>query len=105
MKRYFIGLAVLVATASPPIVASAQDTLTPYLESQRWDNVRRTQQAQTQRKDAAEEQEPAKTLPPITMAQRQKAWSRHKAEYRKHLLRSGQKSADAWLDSEIRAGR
>jgi len=51
--------------------------------------------------------EPARSAPdrPLTTAERQAAWSLHKAEYRRRLLRDGQASADRWLDSQARTTR
>jgi hypothetical protein len=42
---------------------------------------------------------------PLTVAERQAAWSSHKVEYRRRLARDGQASADRWLDSQARAMR
>ena len=60
----------------------------------------------------AEAQQPTRgTLPtrapdsPLTLAERQAAWSTHKAEYRRRLLRDGQASADRWLDAQARTPR
>ena len=60
----------------------------------------------------AEAQQPTGgTLPtrapdsPLTLAERQAAWSTHKAEYRRRLLRDGQASADRWLDAQARTAR
>ena len=39
---------------------------------------------------------------PITLAERQAAWSANKAEYRRRLVRDGQASADRWLDQQAR---
>ena len=60
----------------------------------------------------AEAQQPTGgTLPtrapdsPLTLAERQAAWSTHKTEYRRRLLRDGQASADRWLDAQARTAR
>ena len=60
----------------------------------------------------AEAQQPARETPaayasdsPLTLAERQAAWSTHKAEYRRRLLRDGQVSADRWLDAQARTAR
>lgn len=41
----------------------------------------------------------------LTLAERQAAWSAHKNEYRRRLLRDGQASADRWLDAQALASR
>ncbi|MGJ4727882.1 hypothetical protein [Luteimonas sp. SDU101] len=41
----------------------------------------------------------------LTLAERQAAWSAHKGEYRRRLLRDGQASADRWLDDQVLASR
>lgn len=60
----------------------------------------------------AEAQQPPRKQPTtpaadrsLTLAERQAAWSTHKAEYRRRLLRDGQASADRWLDAQARAAR
>lgn len=60
----------------------------------------------------AEAQQPARETPaayasdsPLTLAERQAAWSTHKTEYRRRLLRDGQVSADRWLDAQARTAR
>lgn len=42
---------------------------------------------------------------PLTVAERQAAWSNHKTEYRRRLARDGQASADRWLDQQARTMR
>lgn len=39
---------------------------------------------------------------PLTLAERQSAWSSNKAEYRRRLVRDGQASADRWLEQQAR---
>lgn len=39
---------------------------------------------------------------PLTLAERQAAWSKNKEEYQNRLLRDGQASADRWLDEQAR---
>lgn len=39
---------------------------------------------------------------PLTLAERQAAWSNNKAEYRRRLVRDGQASADRWLEQQAR---
>jgi hypothetical protein len=119
-RRALLGLVVLA-----PGAAAGMDWLTPHLESQRFGNqLRRNQRArertlqgrgQTQSGTggaAAPVPQGGAQPPPAapargqpTMAQRQAAWSRHRAEYQRRLLRDGQASADRWLDGHIRAGR
>ncbi|HET6523931.1 hypothetical protein [Sphingopyxis sp.] len=85
-------------------VAAAQ-WLEPQLDSQRWANLRKHQQEQA--KKAAEQRKRGRPddTKPVTLAERQAAWSRNKREYRQRLLRDGQTSADRWLDSIVRANR
>lgn len=42
---------------------------------------------------------------PVTLAERQAAWSANKAEYRRRLVSDGQRSADRWLEEQARAKR
>lgn len=39
---------------------------------------------------------------PLTLAERQAAWSRNKAEYRRRVVQEGQPAADRWLDQQAR---
>lgn len=97
-------VAAAVALLAVPGPAMAQmDWLTPSLENQRHHNLRRHQQRLKQRNDPPDRQ--IQGRPTITPAQRQAAWSRHKTEYRRVLLRQGQPAADRWLDQQILAGR
>lgn len=43
------------------------------------------------------------TARPLTLAERQAAWSSNKAEYQRRVVRDGQSSADRWLDERARA--
>lgn len=98
--------AVAAALILSPVPAAAQmDWLTPHLETKRNDNIRRHQQRTAGTGTEAEAAQSQQRDETITMAQRQAAWSRHKAEYRRRLLREGQAGADNWLDQQIRAGR
>lgn len=97
----FIAFTLAAATpAAEP--AAPQDFLTPHLESQRYDNLRRHQQRQAKRNRERRATTPASS---ISMAERQSAWNANKSEYRKRMLRDGPASADRWLDSLVMAGR
>lgn len=54
--------------------------------------------AQAQKRTDASE----RSARPLTLAERQAAWSANKAEYRRRLVRDGQASADRWLDQQAR---
>lgn len=47
----------------------------------------------------------ATTGRPLTVAERQAAWSSNKAEYRRRVVRDGQANADRWLDQQAHAMR
>lgn len=101
-KRGLLMIGLLVLTAP----AAAMDWLTPSLESQRYSNLLKPQQRLHQQRQKQGEPKPqTQTEPSITAAQRQAAWSRHKDEYRKVLLREGHAGAVRWLDQQILAGR
>jgi len=59
--------------------------------------------AYTQRPNQAQSAE--RTGRPLTLAERQAAWSGNKAEYRRRVAQDGQASADRWLDGQARAKR
>lgn len=104
MKRHLLLAAV--AGSSLFLVDTAQaQWLEPHLDAQRWANLRKHQQEQA--KKAAEQRKHGRAVDdkPVTLAERQAAWSQNKAEYRRRMLRDGQASADRWLDSLVRANR
>lgn len=93
-----ISAAAMLFAAPAPVAAQ---WLGPTLDAQRWDNLRKHQQRQrAQQKRQAEH--PAGR---VTQAERQTAWSRNKAEYRRRMLRDGPASADRWLDRVVRQRR
>lgn len=96
-----VGSSLLVADA-----AYAQ-WLDPALDSQRWSNLRKHQQRQREKAQQQQKQRRAggESTKPLTLAERQAAWSQNKGEYRRRLLRDGQASADRWLDGVARANR
>ncbi|HEY0622209.1 hypothetical protein [Sphingomonas sp.] len=100
-KLLAIGVAVMLF-ASPPAPAAAQ-WLNPTLDAQRWDNLRKHQQRQRQR--AQQKHRQGQQSARVTLAERQAAWSRNKAEYRRRMLRDGPASADRWLDGIVLANR
>jgi hypothetical protein len=103
MIRMAVAAAVTAAVA-PPVPALAQmDWLTPHLEIQRQNNIRKHQQGTAGKKAEANAQPQA--APSVTPAQRQAAWSRHRGEYTLRVLRDGQASADRWLDQLVLEGR
>ncbi|MCW4460591.1 hypothetical protein OK349_02650 [Sphingomonas sp. BT-65] len=85
-----------------PAPAQAQ-WLDSHLEAQRWNNLRKHQQRQRQR--AQQKHRRGQQSSRVTLAERQSAWSRNKAEYRRRMLRNGTASADRWLDSLVLASR
>ncbi len=116
VKRLLAIVAIVFTATSVSVVAvpspAAAQWLGPHLEAQRHDNLRRHQQrlhkkrlqerqAQQPRRGQQQRQQAA----PISMAQRQAAWSRHKAEYRRIMLQRGPGAADRWLDQQMLAGR
>lgn len=103
MNRMVISAVAMAVFFGPTPAMAQMDWLSPHLENQRHDNIRRHQQ-RTVAKRSADTAQSRQTPARITMAQRQSAWSRHKAEYRRRLLREGQAGADRWLDQQILAG-
>jgi len=100
--RLFNSLAIFVSLgiAAP---ALAQDWLGVHLDTQREEKMRRHQQDMvTDRPVQATSRTsaPSRTVP---QADRQAAWSRNKAEYRRRMLRDGPAAADRWLDQQARA--
>ena len=85
-------------------VAHAQ-YLDSYLDAQRWARLREHQQEQQKKAGQQKPRVRSESTKPVTLAERQAAWSRNKTEYRRRMLRDGQASADRWLDSIVRAGR
>jgi hypothetical protein len=92
--------AVLLFAVPAPVEAQ---WLGPTLDAQRWDNLRKHQQRQRQR--AQQKRRTARPTGRVTQAERQAAWSRNKAEYRRRMLRDGPASADRWLDGVVRQRR
>ncbi len=62
-----------------------------------------TDAAFAQRQDQGQSE--AATARPLTLAERQAAWSANKEEYRRRAARDGQASADRWLDRQALAAR
>jgi hypothetical protein len=105
MKRHLL-LATMAGSSLFFSDAASAQWLDPTLDSQRWANLRKHQQEQA--KKAAEQRKRggrADDAKPVTLAERQAAWSQNKAEYRRRMLRDGPASADRWLDSIVRASR
>ena len=110
MLRYSALALVMAAVASP---APAQmDWLTPHLDSQRYKNTMDAQRrAREKRRQQGHEGQQARQGPeageqrPVTLAERQAAWSRNKAEYRRRMLHEGPRAADRWLDQIVLAER
>lgn len=98
----FLATGAAGALFTVPAPAEAQ-WLNPHLDSQRWNNLRKHQQRQRQR--AQQKHKHAQPADRVTLAERQAAWSRNKAEYRRRMLRDGPASADRWLDSLVLARR
>ncbi|HKX89894.1 MAG TPA: hypothetical protein VJM13_11835 [Sphingopyxis sp.] len=104
MKRHFIAAAIAGSSLFLVDTAFAQ-WLEPHLDSQRWSNLRKHQQEQAKKAAEQRKRSGAVDTRPVTLAERQAAWSQNKAEYRRRLLRDGQASADRWLDGLVRASR
>ncbi|HEY0595395.1 hypothetical protein [Sphingopyxis sp.] len=104
MKRHLL-LAALAGSSLCLADAALAQWLEPQLDAQRWANLRKHQQEQA--KKAAEQRKRGGSVDskPVTLAERQAAWSRNKSEYRRRMLRDGQASADRWLDTIVRANR
>lgn len=98
----FLAVGAAVMLFASPVPAKAQ-WLNPTLDSQRWDNLRKHQQRQRQR--AQQQHRQGQQSARVTLAERQSAWSRNKAEYRRRMLRDGTASADRWLDGIVLANR
>lgn len=92
--------AAMLLIPSAPVAAQ---WLNPTLDAQRWNNLRSHQQRQRER--ARQKRKAAQPAGRVTQAERQAAWSRNKAEYRRRMLRDGPASADRWLDGLVLAGR
>ncbi|MBO9697970.1 MAG: hypothetical protein J7499_17390 [Sphingopyxis sp.] len=104
MKRHFI-LAAMAGSSLFLVDTARAQWLEPQLDSQRWSNLRKHQQEQARRAAEQRKRSGAVDTRPVTLAERQAAWSQNKAEYRRRMLRDGQVRADRWLDSLVRAGR
>ncbi len=107
MKRQLLTASLAGMALCVTDVAYAQ-WLGPHLDAQRWNNVRKHQQkqrAQAAERHKAENRAATANARPLTLAERQTAWSRNKAEYRQRVARDGQASADRWLDSVALANR
>lgn len=99
--KLLASCAALMLFAGPAPVQA--QWLNPTLDAQRWDNLRKHQQRQRQR--AQQKHKQGQQSSRVTLAERQSAWSRNKAEYRRRMLRDGTASADRWLDSLVLANR
>jgi hypothetical protein len=102
MTGKFLATCAAAMLFAGPAPAEAQ-WLQPHLDSQRWSNLQKHQQRQRQR--AQQKRKHAQPAGRVTLAERQAAWSRNKAEYRRRMLRDGPASADRWLDSLVLARR
>lgn len=104
MKRPILFAAMAASSLLFVDIAAAQ-WLEPQLDSQRWANLRKHQQEQARK--AAEQRKHGRPddAKPVTLAERQAAWSQNKSEYRRRMLRDGQASADRWLDNIVRTNR
>lgn len=102
MRGKLLAVGAAVMLLAPPAPAAAQ-WLNPTLDAQRWDNLRKHQQRQQQR--ARQKRKVGQPAGRVSQAERQSAWSRNKAEYRRRMLRDGTASADRWLDSIVLANR
>jgi hypothetical protein len=102
-----MGPKLLAVCAAGALLATPQpglaQWLNPTLDAQRWDNLRKHQQRQRQR--AQQKHRQGQPSARVTLAERQAAWSRNKAEYRRRMLRDGTASADRWLDGLVLANR
>lgn len=98
----FLAIGAAVMLLAPPAPVAGQ-WLNPTLDAQRWDNLRKHQQRQRQR--AQQKHRQGQQSSRVTLAERQAAWSRNRAEYRRRMLRDGTASADRWLDSLVLASR
>ena len=100
-------MAVSIGSSLVLADAAYAQWLNPTLDAQRWNNLRQHQQRQREKAAEPKRQAPpaARTVQPLTLAERQAAWSSNKAEYQRRLLRDGQVSADRWLDGIARANR
>lgn len=105
-----LGWALLAALLTMPVTLPAQ-WLNPSLDAQRWNNLRNHQQKiredrlKNQDRQSTETAAQAANRQPLTLAERQTAWSQNKAEYRKRLMSDGKASADRWLDQIAMANR
>lgn len=109
MKSAFVALLVGSSAVLFPISVQAQ-WLGPTLDAQRWSRLSKHQQeqrrkAQQRKENGTIQSSSSTTAPPLTLAERQRAWSSNKTEYQKRLLRDGKPSADRWLDQLALAGR
>lgn len=101
MTNFTPGLraAVLVAALGSAATVSAQDYLGVHLDTQREENLRRHQQAQSQpAQDASAEDE---YTPPISGKARHAAMRRHHREYDRIRREKGYKVADQWLADQV----
>lgn len=71
LRTVLAALALMVAIPAP---SPAQDFLTPYLDSQRYDNLRRHQQQIQQQRRAGQQ-------PPASLSQHQRACARRYRSY------------------------
>ena len=103
MQRKLIVLALVAGASLFAADAARAQYLDSFLDAQRWSNLREHQQEQ--QKKAQQQHNRAPNAKPVTLAERQAAWSRNKSEDRRRVVRDGQASADRWLDTIVRAGR
>src|SRR3546814_5610596 len=102
MRNIALVLALL-ATTGP---VAAQDYLGTHLDSVRDETLRRHQQDMvTDRPGERRSKAPPRTTPSrqVSQAERQAAFSRNKAEYRRRMLRDGPAAANRWLDEQAGA--
>lgn len=103
MRIAALGLTLFVMT-SP---AGAQDYLGTHVDTVREETLRRHQQDMVTDRAGETKSRTSGTAAPsrtkVSQADRQAAWSRNKAEYRRRMLRDGPAAADRWLDQQVRA--
>lgn len=105
MKLRTLWMAAAVLLASLPVSdlgvrpAAAMDWLTPNLESQRHNNIRRHQQRQRAQHRATQPRyaAPSRPAPGISAARRQQMMRQIEPEYYRRVRAHGKASADRWL--------
>lgn len=102
MNAFALRIAVFLtlSTASP---LAAQGYPGIYADTIRDSNLH-DNQFETQRMDRGKHEREIIDISsrPLSLAERQAAWSRNKTEYRRRMLRDGPAAADRWLDQQAR---